>query len=444
MKTPRRRWLVYGLLFLLVVINYMDRSALSVATKPITEEFHLSPGQLGVLLSTFLWSYLLCLIPAGIVADRLGSKMTNALSIAVWSVATMLVGAVRGFGALVGARLLMGVGESATYPACGKVVQEWAPASERGQVTAAYNSGAYAGPAVGSLLAAGLLTAFGWRTMFVIVGAIGLVWLAAWFVWFRDPSRAGWLGEAERTKILNERGLTATPPDQPAGPRVSVLELLRYRGMWGVALVQSSAVYTQYLFLTWLPTYLEQSHGLSILKSGAFTAIPYLVATVVGIPLGIVVDRTLDVDARSSGRRRIIVACSLAVSAVVLLTPFIASLTVITILLSISMTALATAISMNLALLSDLLRAPRFAGRATSIAVVGGNLFGLAAPIVTGLVVQFTHSYTAAFLVAGIFLLAGTTVVLTMVGQPIGPAEPRPGGAPDDAGDLAAPRESQP
>ncbi|HEY4419234.1 MAG TPA: MFS transporter, partial [Pseudonocardia sp.] len=373
----------------------------------------------GVLLSTFLWTYLVCLIPAGILTDRLGTRWTNAISIAVWSLATVLAGLVRGFGALVGARLLMGVGESTTYPACGRVVQEWVPAAERGRVVATYNSGAYAGPALGSLVAAALVTAHGWRTAFIVLGAVGFVWLAAWLVWFRDPAEAKWLPAAEREEILRERGL-AQDVATPDGPRVGVLELLRHRSMWGVALVQSSAVYTQYLFLTWLPGYLEQARGLSVLKSGAFTAVPYIVAMVLGIALGVVVDRLLSGQGRAGGRRRIVVAAFLLVSSVVLLTPFVESLAVVIVLISISLTCVSSAVSMNLALLADLLRSPRLAGRANSIAMVGGNTFGIAAPIVTGYVVQATGSYTAAFVVAGIFLLLGTTIALTMTRSPIG------------------------
>lgn len=425
MRTSHRRWWVYTLLFLLVTVNYMDRSALSVAAKPITQEFGLSPGETGLLLSTFLWSYLLFLIPSGILTDRLGTRFTNAISIAVWSAATALVGVLRGFGALVAARLLMGAGEAPTYPACGRVLQEWAPAAERGRVVATYNSGAYAGPALGSIVAAALVTGFGWRTMFVVLGAVGFVWLAVWLLWFRDPARARWLTSEERDKILRERGLPAEVDSSAGQPPVGLLTLLRYRSMWGVALVQSAAVYTQYLFLTWLPGYLEQAHGLSVLKSGTFTAIPYVVSMVLGIALGVVFDRMLTGEAAAAGRRRLMVAGCLLVSAVVLVTPFVSSVAIILTLISVSLTCVSSAVSMNLALLGDLLRSRQLAGRANSIAMIGGNLFGLAAPIVTGYVVQITGSYTTAFLVAGIFLLLGTTVALTMTRSPIGiaPAE---------------------
>lgn len=436
MKIARRRWWIYLLLFVLVMINYMDRTALSVAVGPIQKELNLSSTQVGLMLSAFLWSYLLFLIPSGILTDRFGPRVVNAVSIVVWSLATMLVGIVRGFGGLIGARLLMGVGESSTYPAAGRVLREWAPASERGRAASIYNSGAYAGPALGAILAAALITSFGWQTMFVIMGALGFIWLGAWLIWFRDPSKATWLSEPERAMILEERKVPGEQA-QASKPKGGVLSLLRYRSMWGVALVQSAAVYTQYLFLTWLPGYLEQVHHLSIMKSGLFTAVPYVVAVLAGIGLGIVFDRRLKRHPQSTARRRYIVAACLLASSVVLLTPFFSDVTVILILISISMTCISTTVSMNLALLGDLLRSRHLAGRANSIAMIGGNTFGAAAPIVTGYIVDTTHSYNSAFVVAGIFLLAGVVVALTLPRHPIGEEESAHSDGFDDA--IAAP-----
>jgi MFS family permease len=422
MSIPRRRGWIYLLLLLLTCVNYMDRSALSVAIKPISTEFHLNASTSGVVLSAFLWLYLVALIPAGLLTDRIGSRRIQALSIVVWSLATMAVSVVAGFATLLVARMLMGVGESPTYPANGRVVQEWAPARERGRATAIYNAGAYAGPAIGSILAATLVTHYGWRLMFVVMGLVGFLWLIAWLIWFRDPAQARWLGGAERDMILRERGLAQLENQPGERPRTSlrtVLDLLRYRSMWGVALIQSAAVYTQYLFLTWLPNYLEQAHHLSVLKSGSLSAVPYAAAVVLGILLGLVSDRLLSARAVAAGVRRYAVAGLLLVSAVVLLTPFVASVALIMVLISVSLTCVSTAVSLNLALLGDLLRAPERAGQANGIAMIGGNVFGLAAPIVTGVLVQATQSYTSAFVVAGVLLLAGTTVALTMTRRPI-------------------------
>lgn len=425
MRTANRRWLVYVLLFLLVMINYMDRAALSVAANPVKDEFGLSSTQLGFVLSAFLWSYLICLIPAGILTDRFGTRRVNAISIAVWSLATMAVGVVRGLGALIAVRLLMGVGESSTYPAAGKVLREWAPKRERGRVTAVYNSGAYAGPAIGAILAAALITHVGWQLMFVIMGAVGLLWLVPWLLFFRDPSKARWLSDSEREMILAERG-DDRETDQ-AAPRGGVLSLLRYRSMWGIALVQSAAVYTQYLFLTWLPGYLEDAHHLSILNSGVFTAVPYIVAVLAGIGLGILFDQIVRRSVNAARTRRLLVAACLLASSVVLLTPLVSNVAVIVTLISVSMTCISAAVATNLALLGDLLRSRQQAARANSIAMIGGNVFGTIAPIVTGFIVDFTGSYNSAFVVAGLLLLAGVAVALTLPRSPIG--EPVPADA---------------
>ena len=168
----RRGW-IYLFLFTLAMINYVDRVALSVASKPIAEEFGLSPVAMGYLFSSFLWTYLVCLIPMGILVDRFGTKVVNAAGITLWSVATMLTGGAWNYGSLIFTRLAMGVGEATTFPAGGRVVREWIPAGERGVTNAIFVAGTQAGPAVGALLVAWILSQIGWRGSFVVVGAVG-------------------------------------------------------------------------------------------------------------------------------------------------------------------------------------------------------------------------------------------------------------------------------
>jgi ACS family glucarate transporter-like MFS transporter len=255
----RRRYLVYGLLFLLLVINYMDRTALSVAIIPIQHDLHLSPAMTGVVLSSFLWAYVLCVVPSGILVDRIGTRMTNTLSITVWSLAAIATGFAGGLVALLSTRVVMGLGESATYPACGRITREWAPEGERGRATAIFNAGAYAGPAVGSLLAAWLLSQHGWHVMFWVVGVIGLVWLVPWLVWFRLPEHSRWLTNSERDHITARRGTPARDAATGATGAPALRALARQRTIWVLAIAQGTAGYTQYLFLTWLPSYLEHT-----------------------------------------------------------------------------------------------------------------------------------------------------------------------------------------
>lgn len=414
---PKRRMWIYTLMFLLAAINYIDRSALSVAAAPLAREFQLDSVQLGYLFSSFLWLYVLCLVPMGVVVDRLGTRTVNALGIGLWSTATVLTGLVGSFGALLGTRVIMGVGEATTYPAAGRVIHEWIPVRERALFTTIFNSGAYFGPAIGSITLAWLVAEYGWRSAFYLCGAIGFCWLAAWLIWFRQPEQARWLGAEERSLILRERGdLATTGADVPA---MGVVKLLMSRSMIGMMLTQGCAVYTQYLFLTWLPNYLQVSRGISMLKSGPLTALPYLGAVVLTIALGKLSDSLLtDATARSGGRRSMVALAMLA-SSVLLLMPFVSDLSVILLLITIALSGVATTVGLNIALLSDLLRSPGDAGRATGMLILGGNIFGILAPIVTGYVIQITGSFDYAFVIAGALLVCGALSALLLTRRPI-------------------------
>ncbi|MBI1396059.1 MAG: MFS transporter [Betaproteobacteria bacterium] len=413
----RRGW-ISVFLFTLAMINYVDRVALSVASHSISEEFGLSKIAMGYLFSSFLWTYLLCLLPMGILVDRFGSRALNAVGIAVWSAATMLTGAAWSFGTLIATRLAMGVGEATTFPTGGRVVREWIPARERGLTNAIFMAGTQAGPAVGALIVAWIVSRMGWRGSFLVVGAVGFVWLVAWLVWYDVPERVRWLGREERDKILRERDADTEALTRRSGSS-RVLDLLGTRTMWGLALANGCAVYTQYLFLTWLPSYLQETRHLDVVKTGLFTAVPYAGAAVLGIVLGRVSDRILTHDAVGQGRRRSMDVVMMLSSAVILFTPFVDSTIVILALFTLSLTGIATAISLNFSLVNDLLRSAEDSGKAMSILIVGGNVFGILAPIVTGYVIEWTGSYNWAFGIAGLLLVTGATIMLTMTRSPI-------------------------
>ena len=376
---------------------------------------------MGYLFSSVLWGYLFCLVPAGVLADRLSTRAVNAGGIILWSAATMLTGGAWSYPSVLASRLVMGVGESTTWPAAGRVIREWAPVGERGFAASVFNTGSYAGPAFGALLIAWLVSVAGWRTAFLAAGAAGFIWAVAWLVWFRAPEQAHFLGEAERALILRERD-AGGPETAPAQGPSHLRDLLACRSLWGACIAQGCAVYTQYLFLTWLPSYLQATRNLSMASLGIYTALPYAAAVVFGILLGMASDRMLGAAAVQDGRRRNMVAATLLLSSVVLLTPLVSDLRLILLLIAVSLTGIATAISLNIALVSDLLRSPQDAGKATGLLIVGGNLFGIAAPIVTGYVVALTGSYNGAFLIAGALLLVGVAVTLVMTREPIAPS----------------------
>ena len=420
--TSKRRALIYVLMFLLAAINYIDRSALSVSAPSLAKEFGLDPVQLGYLFSSFLWLYVLCLVPMGYVVDRLGTRAVNALGIATWSAATALTGLVGSFPALLATRVLMGAGEATTYPAAGRVVREWIPLRERALFTTIFNSGAYFGPAVGALSLSWLAGVAGWRSTFLACGAGGFVWLGAWLVWFRRPEQAAWLGAGERAFILRERDDAAPAAGSAAG--LGIGGLLRSRSLLGMMLTQGCAVYTQYLFLTWLPTYLQNARGIPMVKSGGLTALPYLGAVLLTIAFGRISDKLLTADAVRSGKRRGAVALAMLASSVILLAPFVDNVYAILGLIMLALAGVATTVGLNIALLSDMLRSPNDAGRATGLLILGGNVFGILAPIVTGYVVSATGSFDYAFAVAGALLVCGSLSALFLTRQPIAPRPP--------------------
>jgi MFS family permease len=374
---PGRTW-IYILLVTACSINYIDRVVLSVSAQPISKEFEISTIQLGYLFSAFLWSYLVFVLPWGIYVDRVGTRRATTVGMAIWSAATLLTGLSWNFSSAFASRLLMGFGESSTYP-------------------------------VGSL---------GWRGAFYCAGALGFAWLIFWILVFRQPEEATFIGEAERAKILRERGGKAIP-----GKSAPLVALLKCKSMWGLFVTQGCAVYTVYLFLTWLPSYLQATRGLTLLKTGFYTAIPYAVAVPGTMLMGALSDRLLRDVGVTSGRRRAMVVIMLLCSSGILMTPWITETWVLLALFSISLTCIGSAVGLNITLTNDLLTDPGNAGRANGFLVTGGNLFGVLAPIVTGYVISGTGSYDWAFLVAGVLLICGAVTCWTMTREPISPEE---------------------
>jgi ACS family glucarate transporter-like MFS transporter len=417
----RRGWVCVFLLTL-TTINYADRVALSVAATPIRMEFGLSQVQMGYLLSSFLWTYVLCLIPVGMLVDRFGGKIVNSLGLFLWSTATILTGFAPGFLFMIGTRMVMGMGESTSWPASNRVIREWFPASERGFANAIFGAGATVGPAIGAVAISYLVGSFGWRIGFVIAGTAGFIWLLAWVLLFDQPERVRWLGAAERTKILRERD--GAPAVTPA-TGTKLRHLLRQRSVWGLFFTQGSEVYGSYMLLTWLPSYLQQAKGLSLIDAGMLTAVPFALASAFGVGLGWVSDRLLTLEAIEAGRRRSMIAVMLLGTSLIMLVPLINQLWVITVILALTRAFALAGSALNFALVTDLVRSRTDIGKVTAITVMGGNSFGMMAPIVTGYVIALTGSFDRAFVVAGLLPLAGAAATFLMTRKPIEAHHPR-------------------
>lgn len=198
--TPRVKRIQRISLALLVtagVVNYVDRATLAVANPLIRQDLGLSIPDMGLLLSAFLWAYAFAQLPAGALADRLGPRLTLTLGLSCWSLGQMLGGAVTSFSQFVGARIVLGLGEAPHFPTCARVSRDWFNIRERGTATGIWNCASSLGTFLALPLLTFLMVAFGWRAMFIIMGAVGLVLAGIVYLVFRNPPEVN-LTPAER------------------------------------------------------------------------------------------------------------------------------------------------------------------------------------------------------------------------------------------------------
>lgn len=415
---PKRTFIAL-FLFSLTAINYIDRLALSMAAKPIAQEFGLSPVAMGYLFSSYLWAYVLISIPMGLLVDRFGAKRAAAVGIAVWSMATAVTGLGVNYVMLMTSRFVMGGGEAVTNPCGARIIREWFPAPERGTVNAVFNAGAFAGPALSALSVGYLITIAGWRVAFIGAGAIGLVWLAAWLIWFGAPENVSWLPAREREVIIAQRGMDNAHLRDRSGTS-GLAQLLRTRAMWGLALIGGADAYCSYLFLSWLPSYLQSARHMTLGSTSIATAVPYATAFVISISVAQISDRFLKGGNVTSGRRRFFIAGSSLTAAILIATvPFVDSVPVLLGMIAVSIGCIATNTSQVFALTSDLLPNPKDIGKAMGFEVAAANVIGFMSPIITGHVIGLTGSFNAAFVIAGGMMLVGMSSALFVANRPI-------------------------
>jgi ACS family glucarate transporter-like MFS transporter len=364
----------------------------------------------------------------GQLIDRWGTHVMASIATAVWSAAQMATGMVGSFATMLAVRLGLGVGEAPFAPISYGSVRSWSPYTERGTAIAVISGGSSLGLALGAPAVAWLIETLSWRWSFIITGAVGFVWVLVWLALVSTPEKTRWLPQAEREHILAGRDAGIAPPSHNG---VGYLGLIRCPAMWGLFISQGCLVYTGYLYISWLPNYLQTARHLSMLSSGFYTAIPFIVALAIGIVANWAGDRLLTADAVRAGKRRYLVALSLLFMAAGLLIPFVQSLAAVITLITITVSCAHIGPAANGALVGDLLRSPGDAGRAFAFLVLGGNTFGLLAPIVTGYVVAATGSFNAAFVVAGALALVGAVAALALargtLGEYVRPLRAGPG-----------------
>jgi MFS transporter, ACS family, D-galactonate transporter len=411
------RWRMAGLFGVGVLVNYLDRVNLSVTAKPIEAAFHLNAAEFGILLSSFLWSYTILQIPIGSLLDKVGVVWIQRIGNVLWTIITFLTATASGLGVLLLLRVLLGVAEAPTFSAASKSTGHWFPHRERGIATAAFDGAAKFSNVVGIPLLAAVVTWGGWRAAFVFTGVISLLYGVAFWLLYRDPERArreGKLSEAEHKYIVDGGGRIgeAKSPNQLAHLRY----LLTRRQVWGLTIGFAAAGYAFYLFLTWLPGYLQTSLGMSVLGSGIYTAVPWIVATITDFVIGgWLVDHLTRRGWNQSNLRKGVLVTGLLLGLVVIGAAFTHNPVVAVIYISVSLGGIALVGPICWSI-PALLAPPGGVGALGSIMNVSGQVISLIAPIVTGFLVDATGSFAISFVLSGVLIAIGIPCFLFMMG----------------------------
>ncbi len=278
----RRRWLIALLLFVTVVINYLDRSNLSIVAPELMRELSISPVQAGWIFSAFGWTYAAMQIPGGWLVDRVRPRYLYALALASWSLATVSMGFVGSFAAMFGLRLMVGALEAPAYPINSRVVTTWFPENERASAIGIYTSGQFVGLAFLTPVLAWLQHRYGWHAVFIGTGLAGIVWAVVWYAVYREPRQFKGVNPAEIELISEGGGLVdlgqKNSTQAPGFSRAALRVVLSKRKLWGIYLGQYAVSSTLWFFLTWFPTYLVKYRGMDFIKSGFLTSLPFLAA----------------------------------------------------------------------------------------------------------------------------------------------------------------------
>jgi len=402
---PRRRWRIAFLLALGVLVNFLDRINLSVSRDALHVSFGLSLVAFGYLSSAFSWTYAAMQMPAGVLLDRLGVRRVGRISAFLWSVASFAAALSPGLIWFFGARLLLGVSESPTFPANAKALGYWFTREERSLATAITDAAAKFSSAIGVPLIGLLLLYFGWRWSFAATGFISFLYFVLFYLVYRNPSEDKGLSSGELDFIL--RG-GAQLEDQVKARRGSSLGyLLKQQKVYGLALGWGAYNYTFFLLLTWLPSYLSVSLHLDLFHSVFYTSVPWLFATFTDLLVGgWLVDTLIQRGWNASRVRQTVMVAGMVFGLAIF--GAARAHTPVTALVWISLALGGLAAAAPVAWTVPSLISPRESvGTLASAVNFCGQIGAISAPIVTGYIISETHSFAAAFVTATVILLLG-------------------------------------
>jgi len=406
------RWKIGLLMFMGILINYLDRVNISHAILTITKTFKLTDGEKGWVMSAFAIGYVAMMMLGGYFVFKLGARLALTISTILLSIVSVCCGLCTSFWWLLLCRFLVGVFESPIYPAFASIAGTWFPRAERVKAIGLFDIGSYVGIGFATLVLASIITNFSWQVSFFFSGALTFLWTVVWFFYFRD-------NPTEHRGITRHEidVLKANNNTQEKTLKVPWVKYLGNRKVIGISLGFFCFNYLKSFYLTWLPTYMVETKGIKLLSFGLVGSIPILFAIVAEILAGHIIDRLVSRGYPVTYVKKLPICIGMVLTTVMIFSLFTTNIVALVVLLSISYIFLVSA-SVGIWSIPEELATSK-----NEIAIIGSiqntfsNMAGIAAPIVTGYIYGATNSFVIPFIISIVVALLGAFAYWKIVGQ---------------------------
>ena len=417
MQRTHVRWVpILALVAVGTTINYLDRTVLGIAAPFLTKDLALSAAQMGLVFSAFSWSYAALQIPGGICLDRFGTRLTYFVAVTCWSAFTALMGVVSSFNALIATRIGVGTFEAPCFPANSRILATWFPQHERARANGIYSFGQYVGLGFLSVPLFWITQRYGWRTLFFIVGGLGVLFGILWWTLFRTPAESATANEPEIAYI--EAGGGGDYKGEPLRFEWHhIAALLRHRQIIGASLGQFGGNSTQVFFVTWFPTYLVTARGMTFIQAGVMTSLPYIGASAGVLAGGLASDLILKRTGSANLARKLPIVSGLLLASVIVGANYVPAERNGLVIAIMSVAFFGQGMTnLGWTVVSDV--APKkLIGLTSGIFNFSANLAGIVTPVVIGVAFQATHSFVGPLLYISVVALVGALSYSVILGD---------------------------
>lgn len=414
-RPSRRRIGILALLAVGTMINYLDRTVLGIAAPQLTAELGIDAAMMGIVFSAFAWTYALAQIPGGIFLDRFGNKFTYFLALTLWSLFTMFHGLAVGLKTLLLCRFGLGVSEAPCFPVNSRVVSAWFPQQERAKATAVYTVGEYLGLACFAPLLFWIMGSFGWRALFISVGAAGVMFALVWWRCYREPHEDKHLNQLEREHIVNGGGMSTGAEQHTAFSWPLIRQLLAKRQILGASIGQFAGNTVLVFFLTWFPTYLATERHMPWIKVGFFAIMPFLAAAGGVMFGGWVSDKLLKATGSANLGRKLPIVAGLLMASTIISANWLTSDLAVILVMSFAFFGQGM-VGLGWTLISDI--APKGLGGLTGgLFNFCANLAGILTPLIIGFIVAASGNFFYALIYIGGAALLGVAAYVFILGD---------------------------